>query len=716
MKRQGMQTARPTKAAQPETSRATPLRERAVGRWLLPVGCASVAALLTFASICPSAFRTRATVEVADTGSPTRQIVVQAALKAAVSKPVIARSATSLLGTNLRAPDPGLAERLAVALGLEDATGQAARLERVLVDRVQAAPGEVPGTIDISATAPDPEEASHIATAAAEALLADQEDAAAEMRRERNTALAGRLETLKAAARSSHQRLAALDPVELDPAQARVAASAQTTAAQNRLDAIKAIIASGSPPLSDRRDVPQTIETLQNAYLEISKELAKARETLGDRHTTVVALRDGVRRAAQNLVAEWKRLSRLAEAEVRTAKERAASLRKAETPAEIERRATFAAARNAAQAADDAVARAEAGQQDVPAGERAFRLVARAPVPSEPSGVSAFVRLMCSILAGLVTGGLASSAAKLPKIALRRLNDAPADSRKPDSARFFEDTTDTEVPEPPIDVRRTAMAQNAFGSREKCGIDPCLTSAMRDVVASLGAIDPRYGALPSIMLAANEVGQSTTAAALALGLAAAADGLRVLLIETERTRPELAAAADAEGEPILVDTFGALRVALRAEAGDGRLYLAPYFTNGRRIASALARSGDAHYIEELASDFDLVVIDGGRASESVELGWQADAYIRVSRFASRRDDERFLSTVEATTSDFIGTVAGSGLVRAAETPPAPRLDNPSPSSERPASVASYSRRSIQPGAVRPRAARQQVSAQRKRPG
>ena len=179
---------------------------------------------------------------------------------------------------------------------------------------------------------------------------------------------------------------------------------------------------------------------------------------------------------------------------------------------------------------------------------------------------------------------------------------------------------------------------------------------MARVMPAIDAIVPR-DEVPVVMVATNEPGASTMGAVLALGEAAAASGRRVLIVEGAKARPALAASVDESAEPALIEVFGDWRVVLRAEAGEGLLYLAPSFRDGSRLAEELASSRDTLVADALADEFDLVVIDGDRAAEAFELAREADGFLRVGRFASPRDDERFLALLAAPRHALLGTVA-----------------------------------------------------------
>ena len=288
------------------------------------------------------------------------------------------------------------------------------------------------------------------------------------------------------------------------------------------------------------------------------------RQVLGERHTTIIALQEGVKTAAAKLQAEWKRLQKIAETDVATAKEREGALRKGDTPTDATRRSQVEEARRALQTAEDAVALVQK-QTDAAPEDPSFRLIARAPVPNAPVGMSQATRLLLSLLAGLGTLAFArgcrllldrrgkadlavveiapkkaetvrrtplvrpvtaegKQADPLSRAASVRPLAAPAEAPKAKMgapvARFFEDE-----PEPAIWTRRTTaplaarlkstpMARRPEPLPEPLDVpryaqqhepsDADMTDAMRAILAEIDGIEPRQGGLPTVMVAANE--------------------------------------------------------------------------------------------------------------------------------------------------------------------------------------------------------------------
>lgn len=648
---------------------------------LATAGLALCAAVATALVLPPATFRAKSIVAITDPASPLSILLPRTAAEVAVSKPVMERAAESLIGTGVQAPDPGLIERAALALHVDGAkaTGKTARLAADLSRLTSAQPGALPGSLEIVVASDDAERSAQIAAAVAEALVADQEDTIGKTHRLRAIDAANRVLRLKAEAVTARRRLAALGGVEADPVQMRAAATAQTAAAQARVDAIRAIIASGAPPLSDRHDVPASIEALQTSYLDLSRQLAKARETLGDRHTTIISLQAEVKHASASLTAEWRRLAKLAEGEPGSARERETSLRKVDSPADAGRRTALDEARRNVQAADEAVARAQASQGDAFADERGYRTLSRPAVPNAPVGLPVMARALLAILAGALVLGLRRllPGARLPSLFGRAQILGSAETSALDMPSV-EEAAILDKPQPPLENARRSLEKRRIVPKAEPTDD--LMETMLEILPELEAITPSFGLVPTIVVAANEAGVDVARVALALGRAVAESGHRVLLVETDRAKPELAAAASDDEDPTLVDLYGVLRVALRAETADGLLYVAPSLKHGARIAAALARGTETPIVDEIGDEFDLIVIDGGEAAACAAAGWGADAYLRVGRYESRRDDAQFAETFDAQPDMILGTIVASRFRKTAAEPvlasrsraPAPR--------------------------------------------
>ena len=740
------------------------------------VAVASMAALVAggVAVSIPSAslFQATAIVAVDEPSVALRFAAARSAAALAVSKPVIARAAGSLNGTVVSAPAPAFAEKLGVATGLVGATSAVSRLAEALVPTVSATAGD--GLVELQAQATDGPRAARVATALAEALVAEEESSVAADARRREAATAAGIETLRENASVARARLGGSAD---DPAETLAAAGAVTRSAETRLAAVRSVIAAGSPPLGAGSELPQSVASLQQTYWDLKKQLDKASETLGDRHTTVIALHDGVVRAAAALTAEWQRIERGAAGDVTVARSREAVLRRTAIVADPAKRVAINEARSAVRLADAALARAVAAPVAAASANPPFRLVAPAAVPAAAVGFGPWRR-------GAIAGGAGIGAFALALFAMRRRHrgearavdriEVPAapgeqsredalvaaapsldelafelrpaqgeplhagDETRPVAAKHpiaaasahvhaVERPADHDQPDYDYAAYDWSEPEPAFVAEERIAampfesasfdagpassvasdndvpavraLDPTLRDALRGIAADLDSLSPDRMTAATVMVVANTAGADTGAVALALGEAAAELGYRVLVIEGERAQAALAEAVAPHGDPLLIDAFGALRVALPAERGAG-LFLAPAFRDGARIAAALARNTQAELVDDLAAAFDAVVIDGGRAADSAAAGWNADAFIRVGRFASQKDDAYLLDAFDAAPEALLGTVAAGRFVTRETVPqPAAAIQRPIPRTvSAPVDVRTSRRSSAEPAA------------------
>ena len=627
---------------------------------LLAVATALAVAMTVVLVLPAKNFRASTLVAVTDTSGVGAAAPLKAAADAAVSEPVISDAAQSLIGTGYPTPTPSFFERVGLVFALDwvHPTSAEARLASDLAARVVTQPGAAPGTMDITATTPDPEQSARASSALAHAFVRQSETSAAQTRHRNEVEATQRLGRFKAEAIAARERFIALGGTQADPVQVHAAATAQVALAQARVDALRAIIASGSPPMSDRRDVPPSIEALQASYLDLSRQLGKALETLGERHTTVISLHDEIRRASTALSGEWRRLERMAEAELGAARGRERDASKAESLAADGRHGSLAEARSAMDVAESRIAQAERDVRDVSDTGRSTRVLAEATVPTRSFGFDAQIRWTLGALAGffvfLIARRVPAWRARVTDIEKNEEVDASANEESP---------TNRSADSPRYRAEPMMPARPVTHHRRELDVEP--VSHLHELVASLREIEPAF-AVPTVMIAANEAGVVTTTAALAIARAASFVGRRVLLIAGDEHCADLAAAADPEAVPVVIDVFGRLRVGLRAEASEGTLYLAPGFADGARLAAGLAANRATRLIDDIAVGFDLLVIDGGQATELISADWGVDAIVRVATRLSARDDERLCASFDISDEALIGSFIGGIFIASVE--------------------------------------------------
>lgn len=622
------------------------MRRGSIRRLALPAVVGLAAAGVIGAGLSPATFEATAVVGL-DSGNDA----LRTALDLATSHSVVRRAASTLVGTD------------------EDAAQLAAN--------AKVFPTEAGTAVAITEIGADASRAARAATAVAQALVAEHETVSAAWRLTRDAHAQARLTALQAAAAQAHERLQALGGP--DAASGRGGVAEQVAKAEAHVETIRAILASGSPPLSDK-DVPPTVQVLQANYLDLIRRLAVARATLGDRHVTIIALQEGVRQASEVLTAEWKRLLRQAQGDLEATRHHQATLGKAGAKAGAI--AAIEAARRATEQADAVVHEAEEDARQAPS-NTGYHLISPASPPLHATGWSMLARLLLSVSAGIAGFGLALAGASILALIRRpRRTGAKATSAfftepAPFPSDMFDDSS---LLDAFAEIRLTLPdASTSFASDEEAATasmgllpsrsrsdDQELRDAFGTLVADVAQRESAEGSVPTIMVAANDLRGDTRRVALALAASAAENGLRALLFEGPRQQPDLAAAAELDGEPLLLNLFGTLRVALPAEAIKG-LCLVPSINNGEAIAAALARTGQATLVSELTSSFDLLIIDGGQAIDSADAGLTADVFLRVEDEDSWSDAEHFLDTFKATPDAVLGIVIGGTFVPA-ETP------------------------------------------------
>lgn len=594
---------------------------------LLAGSCAFAASVACFTVLPTPAYRTHAEVEVVTHAVPS--------LVTRISADSARIAARLLLGEGVRAPAPRLLERLAVAAGRARAEDGETRLAAEMLRKASLT---VPAgdRFQVWSESRNARQAARFADALAEGLVASENRIVSHWREARARETADQLKTRQTEAAAAHARLQALTPVSGESRSRGAAPSAQPTELRARLDMIRAILASGGAPLSDRRDVPPSIEGLQNNYLDLQRQLLKARQTLGDRHTTIINLQADLKKASAELLAEWQRLKRVTEAELKAARETDTQGTRAASGAEGLPSADLLAARRAADAADQKLTEAVEAHQAFVSPGVAYRLASRAAVPDLSGGLAQWLRLLVAGAAGtLAFAGLC--------LAMTRREDSA-------NAPLVDEDMETAAP---MSESLLAPAEAPAAESEASPLpDDEVRPSFWDVPAPQREILARR-----ILIATTERAVATLPYALGAAFAAIEIGLKVLIVETERDVPTLSAMA-AKAEPEMFALEGRSRLVVRAEQGEGNLFIAPHLDGERPDPMA------AEALRDVCQAFDLVVIDGGYFETVAASGWRAEAYQRVGHVASDAIEDSFAQAFEAAPEHVLEPI----LVPAAEPP------------------------------------------------
>lgn len=512
------------------------------------------------------------------------------------------------------------------------APGQALDLDAdALAARAVAMPDASAGALVIEAAGTTGAGAAATANAVVTAFL-DIENGAAAAHDRRLQDIGGEaVQKLSGLAAAAHGRLdAAL--ANIDPVQRRAKAAAFTLRARTHFEAFEAMLASGSPPVGAQTGLPPSIAPLQADYLELKRQLVLAKREIGAKYSGAATLDNAMRLAAKRLQAEWERLTQVAKANWEHARDAEAAVVSSGSSVSPEARQEADEARLAANAADEALARSQAGAAAGARSAPPYRLIAPAAVPDSAAGLPMPLGHLVAALSGLLTAVAAWKTrrsgrrleARAARWAIR--DDGPAATTAMASGRLELET-------------RTPSARAG------------------DILDHLWDISPRPGCPLTVVVGTLEESATTAAAALDLAREAAQTGRRVLLIEAHGARSRLAGAVAADAPPVVVDFLGTLKAALPDQVAHG-LYIAPAIPGAGRLAADLARDGDVYFIGEAAEVFDLAILDGGRAGSSLWDNWgdAADVSIRVGHSIRESDDRAFLAAAGIGAERFLGVI------------------------------------------------------------
>lgn len=575
--------------------------------------CAFAAGAACFSVLPSQSYRTHADVEVlASAGpGPVTRIGSEAAHAAA----------RVLLAQGVSPPVPHLFDRLAVAAGRAHATDGETRLATELLKDgwlVQAASGN---RLELWSEARHARQATRFAEALAAGFAASENRIDASWRAARAKEAAERVRRLEAEAVAAHVRLETVEPVVAPPPQPRVS-SAQPAELRARLDMIRAILAAGGPPLSDRRDMPPSIEGLQNNYLDLQRQLLKARQTLGDRHITIITLQADLKKAAADLVAEWQRLKRITEAELKALRsDGAAEARRAPLDNDAPS-AERIAARRIAEIADQKLTEAVEAQLALAGTQTAYRVAGAAVPPVLSGGLPSWLRFLMSG-AGAALGFVA-----LCRLAAGRDERALPESPPESLPASLPESLPATIADEPVEAPLLETPEVPVGD-DPAEVEDAAT------VPSFWTAPPPSPAVQSrrLLIATTERGVATLPYAVGAAYAAIEIGLKVLIVESERDVPTLAAMAGTGAEPETLVLDGVRRKILRAEQGNGHLFVAPHPVD--------ADLAEPDALRETTESFDLVVIDGGYFEAAVASGWRAEAYQRIGHVSSDEIEAAF---------------------------------------------------------------------------
>lgn len=544
--------------------------------------------------------------------------------------PEFGGAATGVIAVLLRR---GLAAA-GIDLDANDRTDAQLKALRQLKKRIGVKRSDKAFVVDVFVSSEDPAKSVRIADAVAQAYLVDQAESRAAASGRASAALGGRLDALRQRVQQAedrvvqykeqHRILAAggvlVNEQQLSEMTIQLnAARGKTAEARARYEQVvsarRSGLASGATP---EAVLSQTIGQLRAQYAEVARQRAELGAQVGPRHPSIATL-DAQIQGVQKLINE--ELARIADA-ARGALERAeANERTLEANLEALKRDAIATSQASVQLrelereaeASRAVYQAflvrarETGEQQSIDSSNA-RVISKATPPRDKSWPPRLLLLAIALAGGLGIGtgvGL-----------MREYLDERVYSRQ----RLQELTgVPTFAVVPKASARRSRWGSLARGtrasrqnaSREADRSAAVLIGAMRRVCDGLFETRPQRGR--SVLMASALTGEGRTTIALNLALTTAASGWRVLLVDADVERGTLSKAFEARGNAGLFDLLEgrAMTSSVVLNDAESGLNFLPLGNVTLAASGAPEPKGIAQKLGELASQFDLVVIDSG---------------------------------------------------------------------------------------------------------
>lgn len=321
-----------------------------------------------------------------------------AAARALVStRPVLRRAALrpEAAGAIDLAARPRLIDRLANLVASSPADQDTlSRAVAFLGRAVDAGPGPWPGTISVIARMAAPADAAHVATAVAEAFVADFNETATRLNRRLDRDRRARLVAAERRRVAARERLAALRAADATPVAAIPAPAAGSTADAG-------------------------LAGLEHAAARADASLKEAERIYGPRHPSLIRIETDARRARQALAAARAAMERAAARRSQSLHEGGPDPRAADIAAAEKELAGAEAAYDLAEARGGAT-------------QREARIVRAAPIPAAAGRPSAPALIAGSALFGFLLAGAAPALGgrSAPRGARRRTNPPLARLRR----------------------------------------------------------------------------------------------------------------------------------------------------------------------------------------------------------------------------------------------------------------------------------------------
>lgn len=500
--------------------------------------------------------------------------------------------------------------------------------------------------VTIEATASTPDKAASIANEVADAYLRDQAAAKADGAARVNMLIDGRLDELRRQLRTAEtavdsfkrsNRIVTSEGGMLNEQQLTrlntelVAVRAQVASTKARLEELNALVKRGAgvESLPEAMNSP-AIQRLREQYANVARREAALSSQLQPRHPLLVDVRAQLATARGQITAELQRVAAATNSEyqIAAAREREISREMKRIEGEVTETTTSQIRlRELEREADAArailrafLSRAKETQEQQNLSVADARVITTASLPLRPSSPQPMLILALAGLGGLGASLVLAAARernRFPELVRRRgaqiappeaaiVGNIPMLPEFPVLDQPQDGAADAAPRDPHLLRIATALAPGA--PAEAQGFRRSVEIASQEVLRR--ATEER----PSILLLASvDTGAGTTTASFALALASARRGVRTLLVDADASDAMLSAtfAGDLTQErPCVLDNKDDLAEIVSRDPDSG-LALLPIALADLARLSERQRQRLAVGIARLASDFDVLMIDGG---------------------------------------------------------------------------------------------------------
>lgn len=610
----------------------------------------------------------------------------------------------------------GLRARLFALLGIAPkAADLTAQATLNLAKQVTVKRSERTYIADIEASSIDPIKAARLADGVAQAYLADQQAARADVADRDSDWVRGQIRDMQSglqdaelkaeAYKREHGILGAngklLNEQELADASAGLSAAlGRATEIKARLDQIKKVSVAGRTvdSLPDALKSP-LIDKLKGQYADVSRQQATLRQTLGDRHPALLEsdqqLRDIRRLIGEELARVQAGIAneyQTAQANVADLQSRLQTLKSAAILSNEDRVRLDELQRDvdARRAVYDRFLRARDTVREQAVDAPIGRIIAPSRIPTSPSFPKPFAVLAMALGAGLALGIGAALGADLmrgPRPAPRPT--APRSTPVPSEEAEEQPRAAEDDPAVPVLGYVPSPFGNASALATRGGLLDRLRTAwpttidaehvpslpaFRTSVQALGLLDSdpqaRKDKPLTVLVTSTICHESRTTLALGLAEAAAGQGKRAVVIDADESGSILRELVTAGARPTLIDLMGTTRICYRIVAPfRGSLSIVPIMSGEGGLARRLGGQGGADRLNGIASNFDLVVFDGPSLPKADRLEAMAatveTVIVAVPKAATRVDIAEAVNTLGLSRRESLGAVFVAELTEGA---------------------------------------------------